>query len=326
VLRAIASSAALIGFMFLAPTTGLAQTAAPAPPQQVAPGPPTLVRLRFIPPVGSALSYRVTQRDRVTFGTAAKERGWHHIIELKITKSRPPDGFEGSITLRDVRAESGSGDDPFYVIAKSLEDRVLPAVVHEFGSPVDVGWPAIKPSIAAALSRYTDAPTAKAIEASLGQFDALDGVAAVARPLFLASIVHSRGFYNDASVYNIPNYEGAGALMIDGRWAVTVGGRHDGEPAIIDFAWRIGVEPSRAARELAPMLQALISATVTPADLPRARAEITAQVARGVEFTERGEAEYDEKLALVRRITHRYVLATSSYRKEATMEMVRIAP
>jgi hypothetical protein len=114
--------------------------------------------------------------------------------------------------------------------------------------------------------------------------------------------------------------------MIDGRWAATAGGRHDGEPAIIDFVWKIGVEPSRAARELAPMLQALVATSTAPADLPRAQAEIAAQVVRGVEFKESGEAEYEEKLGLIRRINHRYVLATSGYRKEATMEMVRIEP
>jgi hypothetical protein len=200
-LRALLSCALLTGLILLAPTTSRAQPSAPS--QQGAGGAQrTLVRLRFIPPVGKALSYRVIQRDKVTFGTTAKERGWQHVVELRVTNTRPPDGLEGTITLRDVRAERGSSDDPFYLIAKSLEHRVLPAVVHEFGSPVDVGWPILKPSIAAGLTRHTDARTANAIGASLGQFDGLDGVAAVARPLFLASIVHSRGFYNDASIYN----------------------------------------------------------------------------------------------------------------------------
>lgn len=322
-------SGALFAFVALTlPTGGRAQSPAVPPQQQERPpgSQPTLVRLRFIPPIGMTLSYRVIQRDKVTIGATAKERGWQHVIELRLTSARPPDLLEGTVTLREVRGEKGSSDDRFFLIAKVLENRALPAAIHEFGSPVDVGWPTLKSTIASALYRHTDPSTANAIAASLSQFDSLDGVAAVARPLFLASIVHTRGFYNDASIYYIPNYEGAGALMIQGRWAATVGGRHDGEPAIIDFAWKIGVEPSRAARELAPMLQALVATTAAPADLPRVRPEIGTQVARGVEFSERGEAEYEEKLGLIRRITHRYVLATSGYRKESTLEMVRIEP
>lgn len=315
---------------FAVPAVVLAEEPTPAVPRaeaaKSAGGAPKVVRFVFKPPVGGTLAYRVIQRDKITIAGIVKERAWRHVIEVRVTGARPPDLLDGTITLRHVRLDQGPSDDPFYLIAKTLEGRALRAVLHQSGSPAEVDWPRLKPEIAAGLGRHTNAETAGMLAASLGQFDALDGVTAVVRPLFLASVGHLLSFHTDGSLRKILSYNGPGAVMIGGRWAATALGRKEGEPIIIELGWRIGVDPAVAARELGPMLQGLATAAAQPADLPKLRAVIAEQVARGAEMTERASAEYEYAIALMRRITHRHVLATSGYRKEATLEMERIQP
>jgi hypothetical protein len=124
------------------------------------------VRFRFKPPIGGTLAFRVTQSDNVTFAGTVKQRIWRHVIEVRVAGTRAPDLLDGTITLRDVRLDNGSSDDPFYLIAKTLEGRTLRAVLHDSGMPTEFEWSRLKPEIAAGLGRrHTEPETARAVAA-----------------------------------------------------------------------------------------------------------------------------------------------------------------
>ncbi|MYZ50409.1 hypothetical protein, partial [Propylenella binzhouense] len=222
---------------FAAPALGHAQQ--PAAPGAEA---PQVLRFRFKPPADGPLTYRVVQRDRVVFAGTEKARAWSHVVELRVGGPRPPDMLEATITLRDVRLDEGPADDPYYLIAKTLEGRALPAVLHDSGLPVETAWARLKGEVAAGLARHTDAATARGLAAALDRLDP-EGVTVLYRPLYLASVGHLLGFNTDGSVRSYDDYTGPGAVMVDGRWAASAAGRREGEPVVLELGWRIGMDP-----------------------------------------------------------------------------------
>ena len=286
------------------------------------------LRLGFFPPVNDDIVYAVSNTTHRRTGPEEETARWQQRVTFTVTgPGAEPDLLTGVARIDAVTGDAASRDDPFRLMAQAIEGESFGVTFLQHGGPMEIDWLRVQPLLAARLPALTDPDKARILVAQLPAFGP-DGITALLRPFWVASIAHLRAFPTDgtparATLAQMPAWFRVENMDLEISGALLEGG----VPGDVIVQWRATPTDAAAARAF---VQSEIAETIARLQDRRLAdnvlAEVDAALASGVELVEGGYAVWDPTPGLMREVELAARLAAGPILRETLVTMRRERP